>query len=476
MKGISMHVLVIDDEAAVRQILVEAVSQAGYSVDDARNATEAAAKLVRGDVDVALCDIKMPDGNGVDLMRSIKSSGIETTFVMVTAFASMETAIEALRAGAADYIIKPVNNEELGHRLGQIAALRGLRDENQVLRKFMRDQASPLFRFESGPMAEIDRLVGRVAPTDSTVLITGESGTGKGVVARAIHDRSQRVDAMFLPVNCSAIPEHLLESEFFGHTKGAFTSADKSRKGLFLQADRGTLFLDEIGELPLHMQTKLLHAIEDKEVRPVGSESPRRVDTRIVAATNRNLEDMVREGSFREDLFFRLSMFHLHIPPLRERQTDLRGLIRFVLARARAGTNARLLEMDTEAEELLLGYPWPGNVRQLENVLNRACILADGDHISIADLPPEITRTLAAHVVHGISPSRQGRSLREQLRDIEADIIYKTLEETHGDRRIAASRLGIGLSSLYRKLEEFEEAGIARPSVQSSASPQPQNP
>lgn len=476
MKGISMHVLVIDDEAAVRQILVEAVSQAGYSVDDARNATEAAAKLVRGDVDVALCDIKMPDGNGVDLMRSIKSSGIETTFVMVTAFASMETAIEALRAGAADYIIKPVNNEELGHRLGQIAALRGLRDENQVLRKFMRDQASPLFRFESGPMAEIDRLVGRVAPTDSTVLITGESGTGKGVVARAIHDRSQRVDAMFLPVNCSAIPEHLLESEFFGHTKGAFTSADKSRKGLFLQADRGTLFLDEIGELPLHMQTKLLHAIEDKEVRPVGSESPRRVDTRIVAATNRNLEDMVREGSFREDLFFRLSMFHLHIPPLRERQSDLRGLIRFVLARARAGTNARLLEMDTEAEELLLGYPWPGNVRQLENVLNRACILADGDHISIADLPPEITRTLAAHVVHGISPSRQGRSLREQLRDIEADIIYKTLEETHGDRRIAASRLGIGLSSLYRKLEEFEEAGIARPSVQSSASPQPQNP
>lgn len=476
MKGISMHVLVIDDEAAVRQILVEAVSQAGYSVDDARNATEAAAKLVRGDVDVALCDIKMPDGNGVDLMRSIKSSGIETTFVMVTAFASMETAIEALRAGAADYIIKPVNNEELGHRLGQIAALRGLRDENQVLRKFMRDQASPLFRFESGPMAEIDRLVGRVAPTDSTVLITGESGTGKGVVARAIHDRSQRVDAMFLPVNCSAIPEHLLESEFFGHTKGAFTSADKSRKGLFLQADRGTLFLDEIGELPLHMQTKLLHAIEDKEVRPVGSESPRRVDTRIVAATNRNLEDMVREGSFREDLFFRLSMFHLHIPPLRERQSDLRGLIRFVLARARAGTNARLLEMDTEAEELLLGYPWPGNVRQLENVLNRACILADGDHISIADLPPEITRTLAAHVVHGISPSRQGRSLREQLRDIEADIIYKTLEETHGDRRIAASRLGIGLSSLYRKLEEFEEAGIARPSVQPSASPQPQNP
>ena len=471
-----MHVLVIDDEAAVRQILVEAVTQAGYSVDDARNATEAAAKLVRGDVDVALCDIKMPDGNGVDLMRSIRSSGIETTFVMVTAFASMETAIEALRAGAADYIIKPVNNEELGHRLGQIAALRGLRDENQVLRKFMRDQASPLFRFESGRMLEIDRLIGRVAPTDSTVLITGESGTGKGVVARSIHDRSSRVDAMFLPVNCSAIPEHLLESEFFGHTKGAFTSADKSRKGLFLQADRGTLFLDEIGELPLHMQTKLLHAIEDKEVRPVGSESPRRVDTRIVAATNRNLEDMVREGTFREDLFFRLSMFHLHIPPLRERQSDLRGLIRFVLSRARTGSASRSFEIDPDAEDLLLGYAWPGNVRQIENVLNRACILADGDRITIADLPPEITRHLPSHAGQSAAVSRTGRGLREQMRDFEADIIYRMLEETRGDRRLAASRLGIGLSSLYRKLEEFEEAGISQASNAAAGSAHPQHP
>lgn len=455
-----MHVLVIDDEAAVRQILAETVALGGYTVDEARNATEAAAKLVRGDVDLALCDIKMPDGNGVDLMRSIKGSGIETTFVMVTAFASMETAIEALRAGAADYIIKPVNNEELMHRLGQIAAMRGLRDENQVLRKVVREQSSPLFRFESGPMAEIDRLVSRVAPTDSTVLITGESGTGKGVVARSIHEKSSRAEAMFLQVNCSAIPEHLLESEFFGHTKGAFTSADKSRKGLFLQADRGTLFLDEIGELPLLMQTKLLHAIEDKEVRPVGSESPRRVDTRIVAATNRKLEEMVRDGTFREDLFFRLSMFQLHIPPLRERHSDLRALMRFVLERARSGSAARALDIDPDAEDILLGYPWPGNVRQLENVLNRACILADGERISIADLPAEITRTVVPNAAHGMSVARSGRNLREQLRDIEADIIFRTLEENHGDRRVAAARLGIGLSSLYRKLEEFEAAGL----------------
>ena len=455
-----MHVLVIDDEAAVRQILAETVALGGYTVNEARNATEAAAKLVRGDVDLALCDIKMPDGNGVNLMRSIKGSGIETTFVMVTAFASMETAIEALRAGAADYIIKPVNDEELMHRLGQIAAMRGLRDENQVLRKVVREQSSPLFRFESGPMAEIDRLVSRVAPTDSTVLITGESGTGKGVVARSIHEKSSRAEAMFLQVNCSAIPEHLLESEFFGHTKGAFTSADKSRKGLFLQADRGTLFLDEIGELPLLMQTKLLHAIEDKEVRPVGSESPRRVNTRIVAATNRKLEEMVRDGTFREDLFFRLSMFQLHIPPLRERHSDLRALMRFVLERARSGSAARALDIDPDAEDILLGYPWPGNVRQLENVLNRACILADGERISIADLPAEITRTVVPNAAHGMSVARSGRNLREQLRDIEADIIFRTLEENHGDRRVAAARLGIGLSSLYRKLEEFEAAGL----------------
>ncbi|MCB1906839.1 MAG: sigma-54-dependent Fis family transcriptional regulator [Rhodocyclaceae bacterium] len=454
-----MHVLVIDDERAIREIIADACARAGYSVDQAATCKEAAAKLVRGDVDIALCDIKLPDGDGVELVRSIKESRIETNFIMVTAFASMETAVDALRAGASDYIVKPANMEELLHRVQQVASLRGLREENRVLRQFAKGDA-PTFRFSSPAMQAVERLAGKVAPTESTVLVTGESGTGKGVLARFIHEHSRRADHLFLPVNCSAIPETLLESEFFGHTKGAFTGADKARKGLFLQADQGTLFLDEVGELPMHMQTKLLHAIEEKEIRAVGSEQPRRVDCRIIAATNRDLQQMVGEGSFREDLFFRISMFHIHIPPLRERHGDIRGLIDFLLERARAQAGATdRLGLAADAERLLLGYPWPGNVRQLENVINRACILAEDESITVTDLPPEITR--GSRAAGGAGTSIAAAScLRDQLREIEAQLVFKALDEAGGDRRVAAQTLGIGLSSLYRKIEEFESLGL----------------
>ena len=453
-----MHILVIDDEPAVRQILMAVVSKAGYSVEGAQNCAEGAAKLARGDVDIALCDIKMPDGNGVDLVRNYKASGGDTQFIMVTAFASVETAVEALRAGATDYVVKPVRNEELLYRLSQLETLRGLRAENKALKTFVTGGHSGMYRFTSPPMLEVDRLVTRVATTDSTVLLTGESGTGKGVLARSIHEQSPRAGFPFLPVNCGAIPEHLLESEFFGHTKGAFTGADRIRKGLFLQADRGTLFLDEIGELPLHMQTKLLHCIEDKEVRPLGAEQARRVDTRIIAATNRNLDQMVAEGKFREDLFFRVSMFHIHIPPLRERRGDMSGLIDHMLEAARSGAAPRTLELDPEAREILAGYHWPGNVRQIENVINRAYILADGDRITVADLPPDITRA-GPGASTGTQIATQG-CLRDRLRQVEAELIASTLEEAGGDRRIAAQKLGIGLSSLYRKLEEFSNLGL----------------
>ncbi|MBL8490838.1 MAG: sigma-54-dependent Fis family transcriptional regulator, partial [Rhodocyclaceae bacterium] len=393
-----MHVLIIDDEAAVRQILASAVTRAGYSADTAENAREGAAKLVRGDVDVALCDIRMPDGDGVELVRSFRGSGIDTQFIMVTAFASVETAVEALRAGATDYIIKPVRQEELAHRLAQMDALRGLKAENRALRRLVNGEGDRgRFQFGAEKMAVVERLASKVAVTDSTVLITGESGTGKGVVARSIHEQSRRTDFPFIPVNCGAIPENLLESEFFGHTKGAFSGADRARKGLFTQADRGTLFLDEIGELPLHMQTKLLHVIEDKEVRPIGGEQARKVDTRIVAATNRDLSEMVKQGRFREDLYFRLSQFLIHIPPLRERREDIPRLIRYVMQNI-ASNSQKTLELDPAAEEIMVDYAWPGNVRELENVVNRAYILADGGRITLSDLPPDIARNVpAAH-------------------------------------------------------------------------------
>jgi two-component system response regulator AtoC len=455
-----MHVLVIDDEPAVRMILCAAVKKAGYTVDAAQNVTEAAARLVRGDVDVALCDIHMPDGNGLELVKSIRDSGVDTQFIMVTAFASVETAVQALQSGASDYIIKPVNNEELTHRLSQIAAMRGLRDENRALRKLVVESPGPIFHFTSQAMTEVNRMVAKVASTDSTVLVTGESGTGKGVLAREMHEQGRRKNGPFIPVNCSAIPEHLLESELFGHIKGAFTGADRARKGLFLQADRGTLFLDEIGELPLHMQAKLLHAIEDKSVRPVGSEDVKKIDVRIIAATNRDLEAMVRGSQFREDLYFRLSMFRIHIPPLRERVADIRGLIAYTLRELGMAGN-RAMTVDPEAEELLLAYGWPGNVRQLENVLNRAFILADGDTIHAADLPAEVTRILASSTADATGAIAEG-SLREQVRRFEAGLISRALSESGGDRRGAAQKLGIGLSSLYRKIDEYVEFGLPK--------------
>ena len=450
-----LRILVIEDEAAARQILADVLTKAGHAVDCAGDAASATARLARGDVDVALCDLQLPDGNGIDLIRNSRAAGLETTFVMVTAFASVETAVEALRAGAYDYIMKPVRHAELLHRLSQIEAVSGLREENRALRRAARD-SKPLYQFSSDAMRKVERLADKVAPTDSTVLISGESGTGKSVIARWIHDRSPRSEGPFLAVNCGAIPNQLLESEFFGHAKGAFTSADRARKGLFLEVDHGTLFLDEIGELPLHMQTKLLHVIEDKQVRPLGSGQTHRVDARILAATNRNLAQLVSEGRFREDLYFRLSMFEISIPPLRERPEDVRGLIRFMLlANRRHRADASAFRIEPEAEEILYRYGWPGNVRELENVVNRACILSESNLISLEDLPAEMVRKLQR--LPGAMPDPEDMSLREQRRRFEIGAIQRAIDEAHGDRRLAAVRLHISLSSLYAKLSEGGE-------------------
>ncbi len=455
-----MQVLIIDDEPALRQLLTASLTRAGHAVDEAGSAAEAAARLARGDVDLALCDIKLGDGNGVDLLRNSRAAGIDTAFLMITAFASVETAVEALRAGAFDYLVKPVRNEELMHQVAQIESVRGLRDENRALRRVVGAAESRMYRFSSPAMADVERLAGKVAPTDSTVLITGESGTGKGMLARWIHESSSRAKGAFLPVNCSAIPEQLLESEFFGHTKGAFTGADRARRGLFVEADRGTIFLDEIGELPQHMQTKLLSVIEEKTVRAIGSDQPRRVETRVIAATNRDLPEMVKQGRFREDLYFRLAMFHIHLPPLRERRADLPGFIRHTLAAMGRSGGKRDLELDPAAEQALVGAEWPGNVRELENVLNRACILADSGRITLADLPADLTRILPSALAADAARGAEG-SLRHQLRALEAQLIARALQQANDDRRLAAERLGIGLSSLYRKLDEFERLGVA---------------
>jgi len=449
-----LNVLVVDDEPAIRQVLSSAIAKAGYHVESAASAAEALAKMDKTAFDTVLSDVFMPVTDGIELLKQARAKGHAATFIMVTAFASVDSAIDAIKAGAWDYITKPVRNEEILHRLEQIDALRGLREENRALRSLVLGGGGQVFKFGSPVMLATERLVSRVAPTDSTVLITGESGTGKGVTARRIHELSSRRDGPFVAVNCAAIPENLIESELFGHTKGAFTSADRTRKGLFLQADRGTIFLDEIGELPLAMQTKLLHVLEAKEVRALGSEQSRKVDVRIVAATNRDLPAMVAQGRFREDLFFRLSVFQIPMPPLRERRIDLPALLRHVIAqRVLPSGSAETLSIDPEAEDLLVNFAWPGNVRQLENVLHRAAILADGGCIRVVDLPPEVARAAAPEAALAPEVAREG-SLRERVRRFELSLIRRAIDDAGGDRRLAAQSLGIGLSSLYRKLEE----------------------
>jgi two-component system response regulator AtoC len=460
----SLQILVVDDEPAIRQVLAAQLRKAGYQVEHLGSGQEALDYLARGDVDVVICDLRLPDFDGIEVLRKARAGGIEASFLMITAYASVNTAIEAMKAGAFDYLIKPLRHEDVLHRLSQIADLIELRDENRRLRSLVQERGLQRCVLPSGSMREVERLITKVAATDGTVLVTGESGTGKGMVARSIHQQSRRSGKAFIPVNCGAIPENLLESEFFGHLKGAFTGAERVKKGLFLEADGGTLFLDEVCELPLALQVKLLHAIEDREIRPVGGERGRRVDVRLVAATNQDVEQAVAQGRFREDLYYRLNVLHIHLPPLRARREDLLPLITFMLEREsqRMGVQ-RQLALDPLAEEILLAYEWPGNVRELQNIIARALILADGDRIMVADLPPQVARARsgAAGAAAAWPPGPLEGSLREQVRLFELALIQRAIGENRGDRHAAARQLEIGLSTLYRKLEESRGAPVA---------------
>jgi len=451
----SLQIIVIDDELAIRQVLSSNLNKEGYSVEDYGDAETAFARLSKGDVDIAICDIRMPGESGIELMDKVIKAGIDTSFLLMTAHASIDTAIEAMRLGAFDYMIKPVHTEEVLHQIKQICDLRGLRTENKLLRSLVLGDSENECILDSEPIREVQRMVEKVADTESTVLITGESGTGKGVFARRIHRMSERFNAPFIPVNCGSIAENLMESEFFGHLKGAFTGAERAKKGLFLEANKGTIFLDEIGELPLHLQVKFLHVLESKEVRAVGSERSRKIDVRIVTATNRDLGEMVTRGEFREDLYFRLNVFHMHIPPLRERQGDIINLARFFICRdADKFAHGKQLRIEMDAESALLNYAWPGNVREVENVIARALILADNDFISINELPSHISNILSGYEAE--DGLKAGLSLKEQIKIFECNLIKRTIDEMDGDRSAAAKKLGIGTSTLYRKLDEHE--------------------
>src|SRR5262245_55231105 len=442
-------ILVADDEPGVRESLAEVLRDAGYDVETAADGRAAIAALEARDFAIVVTDLRMPGADGLAVLRRAREISPQTLVLVMTAHGSVDTAVDALRSGAADYILKPVVFDELLTKVERLLEHRQLVWQAQMLRREVEGQ----YDFEglvgqSRAMREVFDLVRKVAPTQSTILITGESGTGKEVVARAVHHFSQVAQRIFLPVNCAAIPENLLESQLFGHLRGAFTGAVTSQEGLFSRARGGTIFLDEIGDMPFGLQSKLLRAIETKEVLPVGSTQTVNVEGRLVAASNRDLRQMVDEGKFREDLYYRLNVVHIELPPLRERREDIPTLVEYLVRRHNREMKRAYRGVDNTTLKLLMSQPWKGNVRELDNAIEHAMILGNGEWITVADLPRGLR--------DGDEPLPPvGDELREALRAYERTHIESVLRRAGHDKRKAAELLGLSLSSLYRKMNEL---------------------
>ncbi len=454
-----LNMLVVDDERILADTLAEFLTGEGHAVRVAYDASTAVRALDDSEVDVILCDIQLPGSSGLEVLKQVRAKRPEAAAIMITAWATVESAVEAFRHGATDYLIKPVLFEDLTARLARIAMNRALTRENQGLkRKLARQMRSAPAGIESivghGPaISAVKGWIARVAPTRSNVLITGESGTGKELAARAIHDLGPNPDAPFLPINCAAIPADLLENQLFGHVRGAFTGADRDRPGLFVAAGEGTVFLDEIGEMPSKLQAKLLRAIENREILPVGAAAAEPNRARLVAATNKDLAEEVTRGQFRPDLYYRLDVVSIPMPPLRDRREDIPDLVEALLARHadRLGQISRSVEPD--ALERLVAAPWPGNVRELDNLLERALILADGPVLTSADLFRSFGRNAIGPAADE-TETRLTDDLRDAMRAFEKRHLKRILAECGDDRKSAAARLGLGLSSLYAKIKE----------------------
>jgi len=443
------RVLVIDDEEVIASTLAEFLTGEGFEVAVANDARSAVALASQFEPDVALCDIQLPDADGLDLLNRLLRDRPDTLIMMITAYATVETAVGAFRRGAQDYLMKPVMFDELLAKIDRMMTFRRLVRENQALRRQLHTPVSPDTLIGQGPaMQAVKTLIRKVGPTRSNVLITGESGTGKELVARALHASGNDPNSPFLAVNCAAIPNDLLENQLFGHVRGAFTGADRDQAGLFVAAGNGTVFLDEIGELPPATQAKLLRAIENKEVLPVGATRSLSVAARVVAATNKDLPTEVAAGRFRADLFYRLHVVNIPLPPLRDRSEDIPDLVAFLLEKHAKRMGKRVMALDNASLRRLTLAPWRGNVRELDNALERAVILADGPILTPDDFPDELMGGDARN------PTDPGDDLRAALAQFERAHIGRVLSESGGDKREAARRLNLGLSSLYRKLED----------------------
>src|SRR5574341_363544 len=445
-------ILVVDDDLEMRELVHDVLKDRGHQVTTAGSGQEALTLLADGDYAVVLTDLWMKGMEGTELLTEIKRLYPDIGVILMTAFGSVETAVEAMKRGASDYLTKPVKSEEIIRVVERAVREAALRREVSRLRKEVHKEYSfHQILGKSKAIQVVFDLIRRVANSPTNVLITGESGTGKELVAKAIHFNSDRRDAPFVPVNCAAIPDTLLESGLFGHMKGAFTDAKADKRGLFEEAQKGTLLLDEISELPLMLQAKLLRVIQEREVRRVGSTRAVPVDVRIIAATNVLLAEEVKAKRFREDLYYRLNVIEVRMPPLRERREDIPLLVEAFLRKCAAASHKELRGMTESALAMLIDYPWPGNVRELENVIERAVTLARGEKIVPDDLPPAIRGARGERRVID-----EGAERVLPLQEIEREYILRILEKTGGNKYQAAQVLGIDRKTLYRKLAEIE--------------------
>jgi two-component system response regulator AtoC len=456
---VSGRVLVVDDDPSMCEMLEAALTRSGFEVTYRITPAEALDLLDAREFDVVVTDLLMRGLNGLELCERIVASRPDIPVVVITAFGSMDTAISAIRAGAYDFIPKPFDFAAFEITLNRAVQHRHLRDEVKRLRRAVSDaQGAGEMLGTSASIRKVLDVVGRISDSDASVLITGESGTGKELVARALHRLGPRKDGPFVAINCAALPETLLESELFGHVRGAFTDARGARSGLFLKAGGGTLFLDEIGEMPIGLQPKVLRALQERTVRPIGSDAEVAFDARIVSATNRDLETAVEEGRLREDLYYRINVVHIDVPPLRGRGNDVLLLAQHFLNRYVASSNKAIRGLSPASAEKLLGYSWPGNVRELQNTIESAVALARFDEITVDDLPERIRNHRASHVL--VASDDPAALL--PLEEVERRYVLRVLEATAFNKTLAAKVLGLDRTTLYRKLERFGVTGSGK--------------
>ena len=454
----SGRILIVDDERGLCEFLQIFLTKEGYDVETSFSGRRAIERIAGGEeFDLVLTDLKMPEVSGIEVLEAVKEHAHDTQVLMMTAYATADTAVKAMKIGAYDYIQKPFKVEEIRIVVDKGLEKRRLLQENRELRAQIHRQYSfSNIIGQSGSMQRVFDVIRRVANTRTSVLVTGESGTGKELIARAIHHNSSRQDFPLVTVNCGAIPENLMESELFGHMKGAFTGAHSNKVGMFTAADTGSIFLDEIGELPMHLQVKLLRALQERRIRPVGSTEEKAVDVRVIAATNQDLEAAVKEGRFREDLYYRLNVIRVEVPALRERREDVPLIARHFLTRFANDMGKRIKDFDPEAMRAILRHTFPGNVRELENLVERAVTFETSDRVTLDSLPPRVVGKVAEMPpVMGPEVPAEGLDLEETLAEFEKQILRQALKRTSGVRTEAARLLKITFRSMRYKLLKY---------------------